>query len=53
MVMKVREIEIKWSGTGHPARLVACDNAIYADLQEALGKALWSVHLYLDGRRRD
>jgi len=53
MVMKAREIEIKWSGTGHPARLEACDNAIYSDLTEALRQALWSVHLYQDGHRRD
>ena len=52
LVMKVREIEIRWLGTNHSARLVACDNALYADLTEAIRQALWSAHLYLDGRRR-
>ena len=52
LVMKVREIEIRWSGTNHPARLTACDNPVYADLKEAIRQALWSVHLYLDGHRR-
>jgi hypothetical protein len=52
LVMKVREIEIRWSGTDHPARLAACDNSLYADLREAIRQALWSVHLYVDGRRR-
>jgi hypothetical protein len=53
LVMKVREIEIKWSDTRHAARLTACDNSVYADLIEAIRQALWSVHLYVDGRRRD
>jgi hypothetical protein len=53
LVMKVTEIEIRWSGTRHPARLAACDNAVYADLTEAIRQALWSIHLYADGRRRD
>jgi hypothetical protein len=52
-VMEVVEIEIRWSGTDHPARLTACDNRLYADLTEAIRQALWSIHLYLDGRRRD
>jgi len=53
LMMKVREIEIWWSGVPHPARLAACDTAAYADLTEAIRQALWSVHLYVDGRRRD
>jgi hypothetical protein len=53
LVMKVREIEIRWSGTSRPARLSACDNALHADLTEAIRQALWSVHLYVDGPRRD
>lgn len=50
LVLKVIEIEITWSGGDHPARLVTCDGT---SLNEAIRKALWSVHLYLDGRRRD
>ncbi|MGZ2412792.1 hypothetical protein ACUXST_002221 [Sphingomonas sp. F9_3S_D5_B_2] len=50
---KLREIEIRWSSTSHPARLAACDTPLSADLIEAIRQALWSVHLYVDGRRRD
>jgi hypothetical protein len=53
LVMKVREIEIRWSGSNNPSRLFACDNPASAGLKEALRQALWSVHLYVDGRRRD
>jgi hypothetical protein len=53
LVIKVREIEIRWSSTDHPARLEGCDNAAYAGLTEAIRQALWAVQLYVDGRRRD
>jgi hypothetical protein len=53
LIMKVTEIEITWTGSSHPARLAACDNAVYAALTEAIRQALWSVHLYMDGRRRN
>ena len=49
LVLKVREIEMVWSGPSGPSRLVACDNPA---LLEALRRALWSVNLYLDGNRR-
>jgi hypothetical protein len=51
LVMKVREIEIRWSDTRHAARLTACDNSVYADLEEAIDQALRSIHLSIDGRR--
>ncbi len=53
LVMKAREIEIKWSGADRPARLAACDSAAHADLTDAIRQALWSVHLNVNGRRRD
>ena len=49
LVLKVREIEIVWSGPFGSRRLVACDNPA---LREALRRALWSVNLYPEGNRR-
>ena len=43
-VQKVREIEIVWSEPSRQVRLVACDGAL---IDEALGQALWSVHLFV------
>lgn len=53
LVLKVREVEINWSDPDHPARLVACDNASGQGLTEAIRQALWSIHLYVNARRRD
>jgi hypothetical protein len=54
LVMKVTEIEIRWSGTDKAARLQASANQEEtAPLVEAIGQALWSVDLNVIGQRRD
>jgi hypothetical protein len=54
LVMHVTEIEISWSdATGHATHLIACDEPGFGGLNEAIRQALWSVHLYIDARRRD
>ena len=52
LLMKVAEIEIRWSDR-RPNRIVACDTKVNAKLVEDIKQALWSVHLYLTGNRRD
>jgi len=43
---------IRWSGGDSPAEFLACDTSENAGLKEDIRQALWSVHLYVDGRRR-
>src|SRR4051812_37095018 len=52
LLLKVTELEIRWSDA-RPSRLVACATSENARLEEAIRRALWSVHLYLNAYRRD
>jgi hypothetical protein len=48
--LAVPEIEVKWCDAARPARLAYF---LTRDSREAIRQALWSVHLYADGSRRD
>lgn len=48
-VLKAPQIEVRWCDDAGPARLRFITN----NSVEAVRQALWSVHLYIDGWRRD
>ena len=48
----VVEMQVKWTGAAGSDHLVACDTQENAALREAIGAALQSLGLAVDGRRR-
>ena len=52
-VMKVTEIEITWSDSDRTGLFIACADQNAVKLLEAIQEALWAVHLYVTGHRRD
>lgn len=51
LIVKTREIEIKWSTKASSAHLIACQTPENRALLDAIGEALASVGLNADGRR--
>jgi hypothetical protein len=45
LIVEAREIDVKWSGAGTSAHLIACDTPENAALRGAIAEALRAVHL--------